>query len=129
MRRDDILALKEQRAALHKELVDKFASAEGEGREFTAEEATEYDRMEEEFRSLTSRWQRAEDLYKQEQEVDHSLNQSIDFRIEDGDDVPLTLGEYRNKMRGMPAWDSPEYRAAYWHYLTVGNLAELDIEE
>jgi HK97 family phage major capsid protein len=26
-------------------------------------------------------------------------------------------------------WDTPEYRSAYWHYMTVGNLAELDIEE
>jgi len=129
MRRDEILALKEQRATLHKSMVDKFATAEGEGREFSAEESQEYDAMESEFRSLTDRWQRAEELYEREQEVTKSLNTPIDFRIEDGDDVPLTLGEYRAKTRGMPAWDSPEYRAAYWHYLTVGNLAELDIEE
>ena len=129
MRRDDILALKEQRAELHKALVDKFAVAETEAREFTAEEAEEYDKMEAEFRSLTTRWQRAEDLYKQEQEVNRALETSIDFRIEDGDDVPLTLAEYRQKVRGIYAWDTPEYRAAYWHYLTVGNLAELDIEE
>jgi len=129
MRRDEILALKEQRATLHQALVDKFAVAEGEGREFSAEEAAEYDTMEGEFRSLTARWQRAEDLYKQEQEVNTALATPIDFRIEDGDDVPLTLAEYRTKTRGVMPWDTPEYRAAYWHYLTVGNVAELDIEE
>ncbi len=129
MRRDEILALKEQRADLHKQLVDKFAVAEGESREFTAEEDQEYNAMEEEFRSLTTRWQRAEDLYAQEQEVNKALNTSIDFRIEDGDDVPLTLAEYRKKTRPVDPWDTPEYRAAYWHYLTVQNMAELDIEE
>lgn len=129
MRRDEILALKEQRATLHKALVDKFAQAEGEGREFTAEEAQEYDSMEEEFRSLTKRWQRAEELYAQEQEVTAALNTPVDFRIADGDEVPLTLAEYRKKTAAVNPWDTPEYRSAYWHYLTVQNMAELDIEE
>ncbi len=129
MRRDEILALKEQRADLHKQMLDKFAVAEGEGREFSAEESQEYDAMETEFRSLTDRWQRAEELYTRDQEVTRSLNTPVDFRIEDGDDVPLTLAEYRTKTRGVMPWDTPEYRSAYWHYLTVQNVAELDIEE
>ena len=129
MRRDEILALKEQRATLHTSMVDLFGQAEGESREFTAEESQQYDTMEEEFRSLTDRWQRAEELYNREQEVTRSLNTPIDLRIEDGDDVPLTLAEYRTKTRGLMPWDTPEYRSAYWHYLTVQNVAELDIEE
>jgi len=129
MRRDEILALKEQRATLHTSMVDLFGQAEGEAREFTAEESQQYDTMEEEFRSLTDRWQRAEELYNREQEVTRSLNTPIDLRIEDGDDVPLTLAEYRTKTRGLMPWDTPEYRSAYWHYLTVQNVAELDIEE
>jgi len=129
MRRDEILALKEQRATLHKSMVDLFGVAEGDSREFTAEESQQYDTMEEEFRSLTDRWQRAEELYNREQEVTRTLNTPIDLRIEDGDDVPLTLAEYRMKTRGPNPWDTPEYRSAYWHYLTVQNVAELDIEE
>lgn len=129
MRRDDILSLKEQRAHLHQEMLDKFAVAEGEGREFTAEESAEYDKMEGEFRSLTGRWQKAEELFNTEKEVKRSLETPIEFRIEPGDEVPITLAEYRSKTRGAQAQDSPEYRAAYWHYLTVGDVSELDIEE
>jgi hypothetical protein len=46
MRRDDILALKEKRAHLHKEMIDLFAVAEGQERDFTAEEAEQYTKME-----------------------------------------------------------------------------------
>jgi HK97 family phage major capsid protein len=129
MRRDDILSLKEKRAHLHKEMVDLFAVAEGEEREFTAEEAEQYDKMEGEFRSLTDRWQKAEELYNSEKEVQRSLETPIELRVSDDDDVPKTLAEYRAKTRGPSPWDAPEYRAAYWHYLTVQNIAELDIEE
>jgi HK97 family phage major capsid protein len=129
MRRDDILALKEQRASLHKELTDAIATSEAEGRDLTAEEAEKYDKTEAEFRSLTTRWQRAETLYNQEKEVARSLETPIELRVTDDDDVPRTLTEYRRKTRGPEPWDSPEYRSAYWHYLTVANLSELDIEE
>jgi len=129
MRRDDILALKEQRASIHKQMVDKFAVAEGEGREFTAEESAEYDKMEADFRSLTDRWQRAEELFNAQKEVQKSLDTPIELRVADGDDVPMTLSEYRDKTRGAAPQDSPEYRAAYWHYLTAGKLTDLDVEE
>jgi HK97 family phage major capsid protein len=129
MRRDDILSLKEQRASLHKEMLDKFAVAEGEAREFTAEESQEYDRIEAEFRSLTDRWQRAEELYHQEKEVQKALNSPIEMQVSDDDDVPQTLAEYRAKTRPQQAYDTPEYRAAYWHYLTAGKLTDLDVEE
>jgi HK97 family phage major capsid protein len=129
MRRDDILSLKEKRAHLHKEMIDLFAVAEGEEREFSAEETEQYEKMEGEFRSLTDRWQKAEELFNREKEVQRSLDTPIDLRISDDDDVPTTLKEYRTKMRGDNFWDTPEYRAAYWHYLTVKNLEELDIEE
>ena len=129
MRRDDILALKEKRASVHKEMLDKFAVAEGAEREFTAEDSAEYDKLEAEFRSLTDRWQRAEELYNAEKEVKRSLETPVDLKISDDDDVPTTLSEYREKTRGQAVQDTPEYRMAYWHYLTVKNLSELDIEE
>ena len=129
MRRDDILALKEQRASLHKEMLDKFAVAEGENREFSAEESAEYDNLETEFRSVTDRWEKAEELYNQQKEVERSLNTPIEFRVADGDDVPLTFSEYRAKNAPSRAQDTPEYRAAYWHYMSAGKLTDLDVEE
>jgi HK97 family phage major capsid protein len=129
MRRDDILALKEKRAHLHKEMIDLFAVAEGDQREFTAEEAEQYDKMEGEFRSLTKRWEQAEELYNRDKEVKKSLETPIELRATGEDEVPLTLAEYRTKTGLTKVWDTPEYRSAYWHYLTAKNLAELDIEE
>jgi HK97 family phage major capsid protein len=129
MRRDDITALKEQRAKLHKDMLDLFAVAEGDEREFSAEESEQYDRMEGEFRSLTKRWEQAEELWHRDQQITKSLNTPIDFAVGDDEEVPKTLTEYRAKTRGQNHWDTPEYRSAYWHYLTVRNVAELDIEE
>jgi hypothetical protein len=80
-------------------MLDKFAVAEGEGREFTAEEAAGVRQDGGEFRSLTKRWEKAEELYNREKEVKKSLETPIEFRVDDGDDVPLTLAEYRAKTR------------------------------
>jgi len=129
IRRDDILALKEQRAHLLKEMQDKFAVTMDETRDFTAEEQQEYERLEGEFRSATTKWQTAEELYRQDQEVSKTMNTPVDLHISDDDDVPTTLAEYRARHRGQAIQDTPEYRNAYWHYLTVKNLSELDIEE
>ncbi len=129
MRRDDILSLKEQRASTHKLMLDKFAVAEGESREFTAEESAEYDKLEGEFRSLTDRWEKAEELYKVDKEVKKSLDTPIDFRISDSDDVPMTLSEFRKKTLPQPQQDSPEYRSAFYHFLTAGSEKEMDVEE
>jgi HK97 family phage major capsid protein len=130
MRRDDILSMKEKRAHLHKEMVDLFGQTQGEEpRVFSAEEQQEYDRMEEEFRSLTTQWEKAEELYNQEKEVKRSLDTPVDLRISDDDDVPATFSEWRSKNRPQRAQDTPEYRSAYWHYMSVRQLSELDIEE
>lgn len=130
MRRDDILALKEQRHVLITDMQKLFTEAENRDNPgFTAEEAEKYDKMEAEFRTLTERWERAEDLYQREQEVRDALNTPIDLRFKEGEDAPKTLAEYRAQTGETRPQDTPEYRSAYWHYLTVKSLAELDIEE
>jgi len=129
VRRDDVLALKEQRAHLLNEMQAKFAVTMDEARDFTAEEQAEYEKLEGEFRSTTQRWQTAEELYNQEKEVKKALDTPIELRLSDDDDVPTTLGEYRAKNSQQRVQDTPEYRMAYWHYLTVKSLSELDIEE
>jgi HK97 family phage major capsid protein len=129
IRRDDILSLKEQRADLLNGMQAKFAVTLGEQRDFTAEEQAEYDKMEEEFRSVTTRWKKAEELYGEEKDVRQALETPIEFRIKDGDEVPKTFAEYRAATRAQQPWDTAEYRSAWYHYMTVQNLAELDIEE
>lgn len=129
MRRDDIVALKEKKAHLHSEMLAKFAQAEGEDRAFTAEETAEYETMKDEYRSLGQRTEEAEELYREQKAIEKAMHTPVDLHIADDDDVPTTLAEYRAKHRGQAIQDTPEYRNAYWHYLTVKSLAELDIEE
>lgn len=129
IRRDDVTSLKEQRAHLLKDMQDRFAVALGESRNFTAEEQQEYDRIEAEFRSVTKLAEQAAELYQQQKEVQKALETPIDLHITNDDDVPTTLSEYRARTRGQAVQDTPEYRNAYWHYLTVRHLSELDIEE
>jgi HK97 family phage major capsid protein len=129
MRRDDVLAMKEKRLHLHNEMMETFEAMSSDGHEATAEENEKMDRMKDEFRSLTKTWQDAEELYNQEKEVKRSLDTPIEFRVADGEDVPQTLSEYRSRNSPPKPWDTPEYRSAYFHYLTAGSLSDLDIEE
>jgi HK97 family phage major capsid protein len=106
-----------------------FAVTEGEDRDFTAEEKEQYRKMEADFESVSERWKTAEALYVQGLDVKKALEQTVDLRISDSDDVPLTLADYRAKTAQIRPQDTPEYRAAYWHYMTVKSLSELDVEE
>lgn len=129
MRRDDIVALKEDRARLHNEMLNLFSVAEGDKREFTAEESAQYDQMESEFRSQTERLRRAEQLLKEQEEVERSLNAPISLGLGEGDDIPESLAEYRSNMRGPRPQDTPEFRAAWFKYMSTRTDAELEIEE
>jgi HK97 family phage major capsid protein len=129
MRRDDIRRLHEQRAHLHAELVEMVGKAEGEDRALSGEETAEFRRMQDEFEEIGTRAQNAEKLYLQEREVEKAINSPLELRVGENGEVPLSLGEYRKQQLGDKTWDKPEYRAAYWRYLTVGSLAELDVEE
>lgn len=129
MRRDDIRRLHEQRAHLHAEMRRLLDTAEEGERDLSAEEAVEFDRMQVEYEELETRARRAEKIYMQERDVEKALATPVEMRVGDDDDVPATLEEFRKQMFGGRPWDLPEVRSAYWRYLTVGNLSELDVEE
>jgi HK97 family phage major capsid protein len=129
MRRDDIRALHEQRRSLHGEMLKLNATAEEEGRDLTAEEAQEFDRMETEYEELETRARRAEKLYMHDRETEKNLSTSIETRIGTEDDLPKTFAEYRAQRFGQPPWDEPEVRAATYRYWSVGNVSALDVEE
>ena len=129
MRSDDIRALHEQRANIHHQMVEMSADAEKESRDFTAEEKDKFDKLASEFEEVRNRADRAEELYKQEREVNKIIHTPIETRIGSDDDVPMSFSEYRKKTSGERIWNSPEYRAAYWKYMTVKSLSELEVEE
>ena len=131
MRRDDITGLKEQRAHAIADMQKMFTEAEqrSDNPGFTAEEQEKFDKIAAEERSLAGKIQIAEDLYKKEQEAKKALDEPLELRIADGDEVPESLAEWREKTRQTNPWDTPEYRSAWFHYMTAKSLAHLDIEE
>jgi HK97 family phage major capsid protein len=129
MRRDDIRRLTEQRKSVFAQMQQLNEGAEKENRSLRADEQEQFDKMANEFDDLKDREERATRLFIQEREVEKVAATPIEKRIGDDGDAPATLGEYRERLHGSRAWDEPEVRSAYWKYLTVGNLAELDVEE
>lgn len=129
IRSDDIVSLREQRANVIGQMQDKFKVAEDESRDFTAEEQQEYDKMEEELRSLTSRLERSEALWEMEKDARAKLDEPISLNVKGGDEVPESLDEYRNKMKGERVQDSAEFRAAWYHQMSTRRDSELDLAE
>ena len=129
IRSDDIVSLREQRANTLGQMQDKFKVAEDDNRDFTAEEQQEYDKMEAEFRSLTKRLETSEALWEEEKHVRAKLDEPISLDVRGGDEVPMTLAEYRTRMHGERTQDTDEFRAAWYHSMSVAKLEELDLAE
>jgi HK97 family phage major capsid protein len=129
MRSDDIRRLKEQQAVEIAEVRKLVETAEAEDRSLTAEETEEYEKRQAEIAELSKRRKNAEQVYMQEREIERVLRTSVELKVGDGEEVAKTLDEYRQARAGVKPWDLPEVRAATWKYLSVGNLAELDVEE
>lgn len=129
MRRDDLRRLAEQEAHLHAELVQLNDLAEKEQRNLSADEQEKFDKMMTEVGDLRERRSRGEKLFLQEREVEKTLSTPLEKRIGDEGDAPATFAEYRDRTIGTRARDLPEVRSAYWKYLTVKSLSELDVEE
>jgi HK97 family phage major capsid protein len=129
MRRDDVRRLAEQEAHLHAELLELNGNAEKEERNLTAEESERFDKMMGDIAELRSRRDRAEKLLVQDREVQKTLTTPMEQRVGTDLDVPESFGEYRKQQLGTRPQDDPEVRNAYYKYMTVGSLAELDVEE
>lgn len=129
MRRDDIRRLSEQRKQVFATMHKLNESAEHEKRNLTAEETEQFEKMATEFEELKDREERGLKLFMQEREVEKTTATPLEKRIGDDGDAPATYGEFRSRTHGERPQDAPEVRSAYWKYLTVGNLSELDVEE
>jgi HK97 family phage major capsid protein len=129
MRRDDIRRLSEQRKSVFAQMHKLNEDAEKENRSLTAEENEQFEKMSVEFDDLKAREERATKLFMQEREVEKTTSTPLEKRIGDDDDAPATFSEYKERLQGPRAADMPEVRSAYWKYLTVGSLSELDVEE
>jgi HK97 family phage major capsid protein len=129
MRRDDIRRLTEQRKSVFSKMHALNEDAERENRSLTSEESEQFEKMTTEFEELHDREQRAVKLFTQEQEVERTFATPLEKRIGDGGDAPQTYKEYREQRSGVRVQEQPEYRNAFWQYLSTKSLSDLDVEE
>jgi HK97 family phage major capsid protein len=131
MRKDDLRRLNEQRKTIHGEMRSMVEKATEEDRALSAEETQEYERMEGEFEELRSRYELGIKELKRDEQLERELGTSLELRIGEDDEVPTSLAEWRVKrLPNHRFWDTPEYRSAYFHYLSVRSPAsDLDVEE
>src|SRR3954453_2150567 len=129
MRRDDVRRLAEQEAHLHAELLELNGNAEKEERNLTSEEAEKFDKMMGDIAELRDRRERADKLLVQDRERQKTLTTPRAQRVGADLEVPESFGEFRKQQLGTRPQDDPEVRNAYYKYMTVGTLSELDVEE
>lgn len=129
MRRDDIRRLTEQRKSVHTAMLKLNEDAEKESRSLTAEENEQFDKMASEFEELREREERAVKLFMQDREVDKTAGTPLEKRIGDGGDAPESYVEYKEQRNGQRKEDVPEFRSAFWRYISVPSVSDLDVEE
>jgi HK97 family phage major capsid protein len=127
MRTDEIQDLREQRKRIHNQMLNLNEKAEKETRDLTAEETGEYDKLLDEFEELEHRVRRSSQLAGMRRELEEEKRMVF---LPEGQKAPDSLNEYRSQTGAMVARDEPEYRQAFYHYLTAKNPStELEVEE
>jgi HK97 family phage major capsid protein len=129
MRRDDIRRLSEQRKQVFATMHKLNEDAEKENRNLSAEENEQFEKMAVEFEELKEREERATKLFMQDREVEKTLATPLEKRIGDDGDAPATYREYQEQRNGIARQDMPEFRNAFWHYMSTPTVADLDVEE
>lgn len=123
--------LLEERAGIYEQMQALQEEALSEDRDFTAEEAEQYDRMEADLEAKTKEKERLEREAKRQPE----FRREIVAPTENGEErvVATSLKEYRDKIaeeRGDRPQDDPEYRSAFFHYMSaVDWKSELSTQE
>jgi HK97 family phage major capsid protein len=129
MRRDELRALAEQEKRLHAEMLQLNDSALHEKRSFTAEEQEKFDKLCEDFEQTRETRSRGEKLFLQDRDIEKTLATPLEKRIGDTGDAPMTYREFKELRTGTPVHEQPEYRNAFWQYLSTRSVSDLDVEE
>jgi HK97 family phage major capsid protein len=126
MRSDDIRDLREQRKRLHKQMLDLNEAAEKDKRDLTAEEQESFDKMATEFEELEVRVSRASRLAGMQKDLEQ---ERVTEFLPAGQKAPESLAEYRANNGFLRQHDEPEYRQAFFHWLTSPRETDLEVEE
>jgi HK97 family phage major capsid protein len=128
MRLDDIRRLSEQRKHLHSEMMQLNDASDKENRNLSAEEQEKFDKLASEFEEILAREERSNKLYMQDREVEKTLATPIEKRLGD-QDAPQTYADFLEQRNGPRPEDQPEFRSAFWRYISTANHSDLDVEE
>jgi HK97 family phage major capsid protein len=126
MRQDDIRDLREQRKRIHGQMIKLVETAEKEKRDLSAEDQEAYDKMASEFEELEHRVRRGVQLSSMQKDLESE--RVMEF-LPAGQKAAESLSEYRTSLGYMRQSDEPEYRQAFWHWLTSPRETDLEIEE
>lgn len=126
MRQDDIRDLREQRKRIHNHMLSLTEKAEKDKRDLTAEESEQFDKMSDEFEELEKRVRRGVQLTGQQKEIEQE--RAISF-LAPGEKAPDSLSEYRANLGVLRPSDEPEYRQAFYHWMTSARETDMEIEE
>ena len=127
MRNDDLRDLREQRKRVHTQMVQLNEKAAKEGRDLTAEEDENYGKMVTEFEELERRVRREAQLGAMQKELEEEKRT---FFLPNDQPAPQNLAEYRAQAGHVKVQDEPEYRQAFYHYMTARDPRnELEVEE
>lgn len=132
MPRSEVAELREERANTFEQMKTLIDLAETESRDFSAEESQEYDRIESQFDTLEKRINRTEKLKRVEQEIElRAVNSDVEPTGAPAD-VPKSLQEYierRGREQGRMPQDEPEYRQAFYKWITSQDDRAMDQTE
>jgi HK97 family phage major capsid protein len=124
----EVEGLRHKRADAFETMKGINDKAEAESRDLTAEEKQEFERVEGEFDSLTERIERTEKLEGLSSRAAAPLNPET-REVEEETEAPTSFRDFNEKRAGTKAQDTPEYREAFFRWVTASDERELDQAE
>ena len=123
--------LRHKRADAHEKMKEISDSAEAESRDLTAEEKQEFERVEGEFDSLTERIKRQEKIEGHEVRGNAVPHQPETREVEETEerDAPESFREFNEQRAEARPQDDPEYRRAFFKWVTASDVRSLDQAE
>lgn len=123
--------LRHARADLFDRLSELNTKAESEERDLSGEEQEQYSKIESDFDALTARIERQEKLEGLSGGITRAsaVGDIEEREVEDTPKVPETLNEYRALQRNELAQDAPEYRAAFFKWITSKDERQMEPAE
>lgn len=119
---------RQRRASLIEELRE-LAEKEDDNGQLSAEDSQEFERREKEVDDLEASIRRQEKLEGFGPKLEKRHVSAPEDEHEDDDEAPSSFAEFNEKRAGTRPQDTPEYREAFFKWVTVRDLSMMEAEE